>query len=67
MTIEFKGHVHALEFVGAGKVQVEIRVEASRTTIPIKLLATAGETECYRPGTAILVQIRPSPESESAL
>lgn len=61
MTIECQGHVVSLSTGGTkvGDVQVTIQLEASRLLTPITIHARAGETDSYRPGTPLIVSIRP--------
>ena len=68
MTIEIRGHVQAIEHAGAGHVLVRIQIEVSRMPAgklgaapTIDVYASAAETDSYRTGMPIYIQVRPEP------
>jgi histone H3/H4 len=65
MTIEAKGHVHAIEAVGGGitEVAVTLCLEASRLAEHphrITIRAKPTEIDSYKVGMAVIVQVRPA-------
>ena len=67
MTVECQGHVMSLTHGGNkwDDVTVEIQLEQSRCTLPIKIYAKANEVAMYRPGMPVIMQLRPAPTEES--
>lgn len=69
MTVECVGHVVSLSqsserAIGAHGVAVQIRLESSRCTHLIVIHADAAEVDIYRPGMAVIVQLRPAAPSQ---
>ena len=65
MTVEIHGFVKTLEHAGSG-VDVTIQCEASRMAHPMlwKFHASHAETEAYRIGTYVVIQVRPLPATQ---
>lgn len=64
MTIEVFGHVHAIENGGGNDVTLCVHVEASRMyadhkSVILRVFASHAETEVYRPGMRVRIQIQP--------
>lgn len=63
MTIEVKGHVHSLEFVGANEVSVTLHLESSRLAAhphQVAIRAKPAEIEAYKVGMPVVVMVRPA-------
>lgn len=59
MTIEFKGHVKALEHVAFDQIKVTLIVDAARSLVTHEFIAKPGEVDSYKPGMPVVLQIRP--------
>jgi hypothetical protein len=64
MTIEVFGHVQAIENGGHNDVTLCIHIEASRMyadhkPVILRVFASKAETEVYRPGMGVRIQIQP--------
>lgn len=63
MTIEARGHVHAIEFVGVSQRELVLTLEASR--LPnhphrVTISAEQAEIDSYNVGMSVVIQIRPA-------
>lgn len=63
MTIEVKGHVHSIEAIGGGAIEVAVtlHLESNRVDHPhrVTIRAKPEEIDSYKVGMAVILQVRP--------
>ena len=60
MTVEIKGHVHAMELGRADYVRMHVQLEKNRCDDRLVVEVTPAEAKMYTAGTPVIVQIRPN-------
>lgn len=63
MTIEVRGHVASITFVGANEHEVTLHLESSRLAAhphAVSIRAKPAEIEMYKAGMPVIVLVRPA-------